>query len=451
MNKITTVAIVLAFSTTMCTEDVDHASLARDFVATCLSQKKIYVYNPPAYLNPYKDMSREEMRQFRDRAMRDGSTLFLYRNGLPAILKSQKNFQKHGLYKTWYQNGRVKSEENYADNKLMTGVYFDKSGAVLGKVKQGTGLRIIFGDLSDERRGDICGTARYVDGLKHGARILYRDYAKRIKASEAQYKKGKFHGIKTTWMSTGEKNLEEHYKNGLRHEKSIYWHKNGQVQSTAEYAAGQRTGASVKFYENGVKAEETSKKVHKRWYPSGQLMLQETLVEWGKVSSGTSFDSFGNQNGSVTNEVGSLISCDTSSYFWEHRLAIYRKNMAPRSVQLPKILASCAFSRNDNVVEILALRIKAPPNANLAKYVVSTVLPDDCKSDGPLKFEVADLQAGSSTKLGPVKITLPQPANKWTGKVLVDVQGLVDGHIVRYQYPVLEKRNIASPGATGIK
>ena len=393
-------------------------------------------------------MSQEEVRELRSRAMRDGSTLLLYRNGLPAIFKSQKNFQKHGLYKTWYHDGRVKSEENYADDKLLTGIYYDKSGTVLGEIKQGTGVRTIFSVRPDE---DVCGTAHYVDGLKHGTEILYRDYAKRLKSSEAQYKKGKLHGIKTSWMSSGEKNSEEHYKDGLQHGKSIYWHKNGQVQSTGEYTAGQRTGASAIFYESGVKAEETSKKVHKRWYPSGQLMLQETLVEWGKVSSGKSFDSLGNQNGSVMDEVGSLICCDTSSDFWEYQLLIYKRNFTPRSIQLPSILASSAFSPNSNVVEVLALRMKAPPNANLAKFVVSIILPDDCKSDGPLKFEVGNLQAGSSAKLGPVTITMPQPANKWTGKVLVDVQGLVDGHIVRYQYPVLVKMNVTSPDATGIK
>ena len=438
MNKINTVAIVLVFSTTIYAEEVDHASLARDFVATCLSKKNIYIHNPPADLNPYKDMSREEVGELRSRAMSDGSTLILYRNGLPAIFKSQKNFQKHGLYKTWYHDGRVKSEEDYADNKLLTGIYYDKSGTVLGEIKQGTGVRIVFGS-SAERCEDVCGTTHYVDGLKHGTEILYRDYAKRLKFSEAQYKKGKLHGIKTSWMSSGEKNSEEHYKDGLQHGKSIYWHKNGQVQSTAEYTGGQRTGVSAMFYENGVKAEETSKKVHKRWYPSGQLMLQETLVDLGKVSSGKSFDSLGNQNGSVTDEVGSLICCDTSSHFWKYQLVIYRRNFAPRSIQLPSILATSTFSRNSNVLEVLALRMKAPPNANLTKFVVSIVLPDDCKSDGPLKFEVDNLQAGSGTKLGPVKITLPQPANKWTGKVLVDVQGLVDGHSVRYQYPVLEK------------
>ena len=37
MNKINAVAIVLVFSTTIYAEEVDHASLARDFVATCLS------------------------------------------------------------------------------------------------------------------------------------------------------------------------------------------------------------------------------------------------------------------------------------------------------------------------------------------------------------------------------------------------------------------------------
>ncbi len=435
MKKVITVAIVLASSATMYAEDGDHAALARGSVAAWLSDKNVFVCNPPADLNPYKDMSREEMQRFQRGAMKDGSLLFLHLNGLPARFESRKDFKEHGLHKTWYQNGRVRSEENYEDGKLITGVYLDKSGAVLGEIEKGTGVKTIFGEPLDESGGSIRGTADYVDGLKHGTEVLYRDHERRLKFSEAQYKEGKLHGVKTSWMSTGEKNLEEHYKDGRPHGKSTCWYKNGQIQSTKEYATGQLS-ASTMFYENGVKAEETSDESRRRWYPSGQLMLQKTFAKWGKVSSGRSFDSLGSQNGSVTDGTGSLIGGDGASRYGNYQLFIYEADKTSRSIQLPRPSASYHFG---GTVVNLTLRLEAPHNATWAKGAVSIILPADCKSEGPLQFETADLKSGFSTTLGPVVITLPQPPDKWAGKVLVDVQGLVNGHTVRYQHRVLKQ------------
>ena len=80
-------------------EDVDHAVLAKSFLDTCLSDKNVFVFNPPAELNPYKNMSKEEIRKFQKTAVKDGSILMLHLSGLPASFKSQKNYKEHGLQK----------------------------------------------------------------------------------------------------------------------------------------------------------------------------------------------------------------------------------------------------------------------------------------------------------------------------------------------------------------
>src|SRR5438105_2743721 len=105
--------IILFVPPSILAADDDLATAARVFVKQCLGDTNMFVYNPPAALNAYKDLSEEQRKEQMTRAMRDGSLLFLNLDGLPVKFESRKKHQPHGVCKTWYAGGRLQSEETF--------------------------------------------------------------------------------------------------------------------------------------------------------------------------------------------------------------------------------------------------------------------------------------------------------------------------------------------------
>src|SRR2546426_783499 len=80
--------------------DDDPVANARAFVEKCLRDKSVFVLNPPADKNPYRDLSPKERYEQVLKCAQDGSILVLYPNGIPERFESKKNDQEHGRSKT---------------------------------------------------------------------------------------------------------------------------------------------------------------------------------------------------------------------------------------------------------------------------------------------------------------------------------------------------------------
>ncbi len=410
--------------------ETNGTGLAREFAARCLSDTNVFVFNPPADLNPYREMSKEAVQQIQQHPMRDGSVLFLYLDGLPAKFESRRDFKEHGLHQTWYPDGHIRSSERYENGRLLEGTYLDGSGTGLGKIENGTGRRVIFSEPLDRRSESVRGAVDYVQGVKDGVEVYYSNTERNAKSSEAHYREGKLHGVKTQWMPTGEKNAEESYKDGRQHGRSTWWHKNGQVQATCEYIEGKQVGSWLRYYETGVKAQEVSSNEYAQWYPSGQLMVRKMVGDAGRVLSGSSFDSLGDQNGSVSNGIGALIEGEDTERYGCYRLSLFKREQPLQSIFLPRPVFSYSYSSNDLH---LTVGIEAR-DKNLNYLNMALLIPDNCHSQDKLAFAATSLQAGRSTNFGPVVIMLPESTSKWPGTIAVDVQVVVDGHSVRYQH-----------------
>ncbi len=365
--------------------------------------------------------------------MANGAVLFLQPSGLPGKLESRFEYKEHGVHKTWHQNGRIRTEETFDHGKLLTGIYLDTSGNVLNTIREGTGTRIAFGEPIGGASGRINGIAEYVDGLKHGRESFYADYEKGIKRSEEYFREGKRHGTKTMWMSTGEKNMEEHFKEGKPHGRSLCWHKNGQLQSCQEFNQGNRVGAWTTFFENGTNATEISDDRHRQWLPSGQLMVDKRLGEGGKVTSGVSCDSLGNTNGVVSGGVGILVHGEGYKRFGQYLMAVHEKGKRhAATIRLPRPNVSYGYSSN-TVKMTASFEI---PQGTWEHGTVSLVLPPEIHANVDPTFRVGKLESGYTTNLGPVTIAFPQDVEEWKGTIMADVNGVVNGHPVRYQHPI---------------
>ncbi|MCK4947895.1 MAG: toxin-antitoxin system YwqK family antitoxin [Candidatus Aureabacteria bacterium] len=417
-------------------EESSHETAARAFVEKCLKDPNIFIYNPLATMKPYKDMSRAEKICIMQKAMKDGSVLHLYLNGMPASFISYKNSLKHGLQKKWYPDGKIKFEENIKDGKLLTGSYFNDSGIMLSQIENGKGKRVLFDRPMKNTRAKIIGFANYKNGVKEGLEILYRDYEKGLKFKESHYRDAKLHGTMTKWMSGGQKNIEQNYRDGFKHGKSTGWYRNGQIRSTSNYIDGKQVGPSVRYYENGKKAKEGGK----RWYPSGTLMLYRKFGENHVLEKAESYDLFGNLTGKVETGIGSLVEKEE---YEEYYLEIYEKNYneyySKRRIKLPQLSMYGHYSENSDRLGF-RLSTTAPANANIEKLDISLILPEGCTSNDKLNFCASDVKSGYEIQFDQVSIILPQPYREWSDKIMADIQVLIDGHTARYQQIAWKKQ-----------
>ncbi len=129
----------------------DHAATARDFVEKGLIATNIFVYNPPADRNPYATLSRTELQNYQQATMRNGALLFLFPNAMPAKLQSRLDYKEHGEQRTWYADGFPQSVETYERGQLVAGEYLSPSGKSLSHIRNGSGVKTIFGESLDER------------------------------------------------------------------------------------------------------------------------------------------------------------------------------------------------------------------------------------------------------------------------------------------------------------
>lgn len=461
-------------------ESDDPAIAAKDFVHKHLSDPNTFLLNPPQKMNPYQNMSQQEIHHLRQKTNINGHTLIFYPNGMPRRYASWRNQKLHGLMQDWYPSGVVMTREHYQQGIPMEGLYYNAAGVKLGEIKEGRGLKFIF-ETSHRDNSWLVATVEYNNGLKDGAEISYRDYQTKQKSHEAYYKEGKRHGVKTTWMSSGQKNSEEHYKHGMKHGKSINWHKNGQIQSASEYQDGKlvrpgimyhengqiksvyecdqtnriqqlkeyyRNGqiksisdynedtsvkAEVQYYKDGTKAEQMNDKGHDNWFPSGQLMYSiKKGGRWGKVYSGESFDLLGNPNGKLIDGNGSLIKTFISDVRESSTLTVYEKGRTKKTIRLPKIDVGLGYKKGESRID-LKLKFTNSVNGAWEKGRFTVMLPEKCTSDDKLVFDISQLAAGQNIKFSWIDIKIPQKVEEWPGKIIADIEGVIEGHSVKYQ------------------
>lgn len=159
----------------------------------------------------------------------------------------------------YWPSGQVAAQEYFKNGLLITGSYWDTSGESVAGIKEGEGIRALFGkgrigELHQYRHGIQEGTVQIFDptgtllsvhsiknGLKQGEEILY--YPKRFnsnlkpKVSMSWYQ-GKIQGLVKTWYENGvqesQKEMSENKKNGV----SSAWYNDGQLMLIEEYEKG---------------------------------------------------------------------------------------------------------------------------------------------------------------------------------------------------------------------
>ncbi len=122
-------------------------------------------------------------------------------------LDQSGNRVRHGPYRAWYPDGRIKIEGQFVEG--------DKSGRW---------------------------TFWHGNGLWDG---------KGQKKEEGEFRAGKEHGVWTRWYSLGPKRDEGEYRDGVKRGRWAFWYELGQKEREGQYLDGQEVEVWLRWNQNG--------------------------------------------------------------------------------------------------------------------------------------------------------------------------------------------------------
>ncbi|MBS0634334.1 MAG: toxin-antitoxin system YwqK family antitoxin [Verrucomicrobia bacterium] len=181
----------------------------------------------------------------------DGDAISFDENG--NILESTHYSQgvKTGKSVGFWAENKPQFEEDWQDDMLQKGSYYNQEGQLLSEITNGTGVRTIFGDIGPSE------TQNYIHGRPEGEVVLFDE--KGTVTRRLSVKDGEKHGLET-----------------------YYWTFNpSQPKLTIEWVRGQMHGTVKTWYENG--SPESSREMSHNlkqghltaWYSDGKIMLIE--------------------------------------------------------------------------------------------------------------------------------------------------------------------------------
>ena len=163
-----------------------------------------------------------------------GECVWYDANGQRQTQASYVNDTLEGQYLRWHQNGQLAEERWYKkgvqDSVCLT---YSEKGNLSSKDYYSSGML-----NGDSRKwfdnGQVFQEGQYVDGMMDG--LWYIFYPSGALASKAEYNMGT--GKQICYEESGYKCLEVPYVNNVKHGKEIYYNPDGRVTKVVEYEKG---------------------------------------------------------------------------------------------------------------------------------------------------------------------------------------------------------------------
>jgi antitoxin component YwqK of YwqJK toxin-antitoxin module len=165
----------------------------------------------------------------------NGLFTFWYENGQKEYEETYKNGKKNGLSTTWYENGSKKSERKYKDDLITSEVEWSEDGK-----------------LSSEKTED---------GEKTFKTTYYTTGTKEMSVNLVS---GKREGLQIIYYKNGNKKTESNYVNDLTNGEYKVWYSNGLLKSVSNYKDDLLEGEYIDYYDNGSKKSERKYKDGRR-------------------------------------------------------------------------------------------------------------------------------------------------------------------------------------------
>ena len=227
----------------------------------------------------------------------EGLAVEYFPNGSVQSKTSYSQGNKQGPCLGFFQNGQIAWEEDYSNNLILKGSYYNPKGELLSKVDDGSGFRALFdedtlsflvqiqqgfaegGVKQFSKKGELQATYHVKNGKKVGEEIVYFLSSERTD------------GNKTQLLPK----LSIHWKDSAIHGVVQTWYDNGQLQSQREFCHNQKMGPSLAWYRDGsLMLLEEYEENH---LTKGQYYKKNALDAVSSVINGSGIASLYDENG----------------------------------------------------------------------------------------------------------------------------------------------------------
>jgi len=175
-----------------------------------------------------------------------------HKNGMLRYVGSFKNDKPIGVFKYYYDTGKLQVEMTHLKSKSYAKVHYE-TGEVkaVGKyVNQKKDSTWVYYDLDGYKRA----TEHYNKGLKD--KVWYVYFPNGQVAEEKEYKNDFENGMWNQYRASGFKKMTATHENGGLEGKAVYYGGNGKRQVSGFYYHGLRTGVWMYFEEDGIKIKK---------------------------------------------------------------------------------------------------------------------------------------------------------------------------------------------------
>lgn len=180
--------------------------------------------------------------------------------------------QKEGpAYRYWEPN-KLASQENYAEGRLITGLYYNSKGELISSIDDGRGFRSLFGkdgiaELQEFRAGIMQGQVKVFsrnnhllrlyhvkNGARHGDETEYYDFFAEGKQQPKiliPWFDGRIQGVAKTWYDNGMQESQREMSNNVKMGLSSAWYRDGSLMLIEEYDTNKLVRGE--YYKKGEK------------------------------------------------------------------------------------------------------------------------------------------------------------------------------------------------------
>lgn len=185
----------------------------------------------------------------------DGVSQIFLKNGELFQTSTFVDGKIHGSSMRYWPGQKIAIEEEFKDDRLLFGNYYDSAGNQISQIRDGNGFKAFFGrtslvELHEFRHGVAEGEVKIFDknqklhrvyfvknNQKHGEDLEYYEesHLKQIPKLLVTWYEGKIQGISKTWYDNGvqesSREMSQNAKNGM----SIAWYRDGSLMLLEEY------------------------------------------------------------------------------------------------------------------------------------------------------------------------------------------------------------------------
>jgi antitoxin component YwqK of YwqJK toxin-antitoxin module len=147
----------------------------------------------------------------------------------------------------WYDNGSPQCQEQYENNSLVSGTYFNSANSSEAEVADQNGMRV---------RRDRYGELISVDNIQNGQMVQRTTYHfNGTPQSLTTYVNNKAHGQRRTYLPTGEPSTVEQWQNDSQHGMTTAF-EHGQKYAVIPYVYGKKHGVERRYRSDGETVAE---------------------------------------------------------------------------------------------------------------------------------------------------------------------------------------------------